>query len=225
MNKFHTNYRYTNRQTKSKYVWLKYQSILSGYILDVGGDEGHLKQYLPSDAKYWAIDLGGHPDSVVNLEKGSPPFPDNTFDCVLCLDVLEHVDNIHDVFDELCRISKKYVIISLPNPWASFAHVMLFGNKTPHQPLKFYGLPPEKPRDRHKWFFSNEEAKQFITYRAAKNYMQVVQMDNHGSDKNRHIGKRLLLNILGSILHQTRNIKLADFFAGTLWAVLEKNSG
>jgi len=33
--KFNTNFLYTNRETKSKYVWLKYQSILKNRVLDV----------------------------------------------------------------------------------------------------------------------------------------------------------------------------------------------
>lgn len=36
---FHTGYHYTDRESKAKYVWLKYQPILKGHILDVGADE------------------------------------------------------------------------------------------------------------------------------------------------------------------------------------------
>ena len=36
-------------------------------------------------------------------------------DCVVCTDVLEHVNNLHEVFEELIRITKRYVIISVPN--------------------------------------------------------------------------------------------------------------
>jgi ubiquinone/menaquinone biosynthesis C-methylase UbiE len=44
------------------------------------------------------------------------PFEDNSFDCVTCLEVIEHLP--HQVYEkalsELTRISKKYVIISVP---------------------------------------------------------------------------------------------------------------
>ena len=40
--KFSTNFLYTNRETKSNYVWLKYQSILKNSVLDVGDVNGLL---------------------------------------------------------------------------------------------------------------------------------------------------------------------------------------
>ncbi|GAG42554.1 unnamed protein product, partial [marine sediment metagenome] len=68
-------------------------------------DECHLKQHLDEGASYWGIGLGEHLDQQVNLEKEKIPFPENSFDCVLCLDVLEHLEHIHQVFDELCRVT------------------------------------------------------------------------------------------------------------------------
>ena len=203
---FHSDYKYTDRSSKAEYVWRKYRSILTGSILDVGADECHLKSHLDEDTSYLGIGLGGTPDRQVDLENGVP-FPDNSFDCVLCLDVLEHLENIHDVFDELCRIAKKYVILSLPNP-----HMVLLNykkaelNYSDEQHIKFYGLPLEKPADRHRWFFSGEEACRFILYRAEKNGMQVIQLDNerieippccwsdglsHVADEDQHCAKNI----------------------------------
>ena len=177
---FHTDYYYTDRETKAKYIWLKYQPILYGSILDVGADRCYLKQYVASNGDYMGIGLGGHPDMQVNLDKEKIPFSDNTFDCVLCLDVLEHLDNIHEVFDELCRVTRRYVIISLPNPWADFYKMLRFEDYRPGQAMKFYGLPLEPPEDRHKWYFSNEEAQKFILYRGAKNNMRVCKWTTMG---------------------------------------------
>jgi SAM-dependent methyltransferase len=132
---FHTKYEYKDRETKAKYVWLKYRPILKGKILDVGADECYLRQYLDNPASYLGIGLGGNPDQKVDLERESIPFPDNSFGCVLCLDVLEHLDNIHKVFDELCRVSRRYVVISLPNPWASFWSILRSGGYQPDQPM------------------------------------------------------------------------------------------
>jgi SAM-dependent methyltransferase len=42
-------------------------------------------------------------------------FPDNHFDLVTCVDVLEHVDDYHRFLDELLRVSRKGVFISTPN--------------------------------------------------------------------------------------------------------------
>jgi SAM-dependent methyltransferase len=222
MSRFYTDYCYTDRRTKAKYVWLKYGSILDGCVLDVGADERYLKQCLPEGTEYMGIGLEGHPDQQVDLEKENIPFPNSSFDCVLCLDVLEHLDNIHDVFDELCRVTRQYVIISLPNPWASFIHVLCFGTNHVDKPMKFYGLPPDKPEDRHKWFFSNQEAMKFVSYRAARNGMEVLQIDNYTPGGNNCWLKRLLRRAAGVVLQRTSGVHVSDLYAGTLWVVLEK---
>lgn len=219
--RFTTQSSYNDRETKAKYVWLKYQSILNGSILDVGADECHLKQYLGNDVKYWGIGKGGHPDQQVDLEKEKIPFSDNSFDCVLCLDVLEHLENIHEVFDELCRVTRQFVIISLPNPWSDFYHMLLFGDYKLGTPMKFYGLPVEHPEDRHKWFYSNEEAEKFTMYRARENRMQVLQMDNMGF-LNEGLGIRGRLNAIARSFLFPRNLNSNNLFASTLWVVLEK---
>lgn len=42
------------------------------------------------------------------------PFPDNTFDVVFCNEVLEHVKEPEKAVRELARISKKFIICSVP---------------------------------------------------------------------------------------------------------------
>lgn len=223
--KFQTNYCYTDRETKARYVWQKYKPLLNGRILDVGADECHLKQYLPKNVEYVGIGLGGHPDRHIDLEKEKIPFEDSSFNCVLCLDVLEHLENIHEAFDELCRVTKRNVIISLPNPWNSLWNSWQNGDEQPGQALKFYGLPLEKPSDRHKWFFSAEEAEIFIQHRAKKNQMRIIQMDYQGVDTEQAWHHKLLTIPrtlkLKSIFRS--NFPLKNIYAGTLWVVLEKN--
>jgi len=219
---FQTDYVYIDRETKAKYVWLKYQPILKGRILDVGADECYLKQYLGEDAEYLGISLGGHPDQQVDLEKEKIPFPNNSFDCVLCLDVLEHLDNIYEVFDELCRVTRRYLIVSLPNPYADFYNMLRFGDYRPGRPMKFYGLPLDKAGDRHKWFFSNEEAEKFILYRAARNETRVLQMDNYGiGGEKGGLLIRLLRSLARKILLRG-DLNLKNLYIGPLWVVLEK---
>ena len=214
--RFQTPYRYTDRKTKARYIWLKYHLILNGHILDVGADKCYLKQYLNITVEYWGIGLGGSPDQQVDLETGNIPFSDNSFDCVLCFDVLEHLENIHKIFDEVCRISKRYVIISLPNPYAAFWNMLLYGYYKPDLAMKFYGLPLEKPEDRHKWFFSQKESEEFIKYRSKKNNMEIVQMDIEDYNK---------ASLLETFCQKVLFKKYTDFgnlHAGSLWAVLEK---
>lgn len=56
---FQTDFVYTDRETKQKWVSEKYKPILKGKILDVGADEGYIQKYLPHDVIYTGIDLGG----------------------------------------------------------------------------------------------------------------------------------------------------------------------
>jgi 2-polyprenyl-3-methyl-5-hydroxy-6-metoxy-1,4-benzoquinol methylase len=43
------------------------------------------------------------------------PFPDKSFDLVVCMEVIEHVLNPRLVLDELARVSRQYVVLSCPN--------------------------------------------------------------------------------------------------------------
>jgi hypothetical protein len=78
---------------------------------------------------------------------------------------LEHLDNIHYAFDELCRVARRYVIIGLPNMYEwRFRVMFLMGKRLSGK----YGLPVEPPQDRHRWLFSLKEARCFVQERALK---------------------------------------------------------
>lgn len=219
--KFNTQITYYDRESKALYVWEKYRDILKGRVLDVGSDKCYLKSYVDENTHYLGIGLGDEVDINVDLEEEKIPFEDDSFDSVLCLDVLEHLENIHEIFDELCRVSKEHVIITLPNPYADFLNYLKYRNYYENQHLKFYGLPLEKPEDRHKWFFSTEEAEMFVRYRANKNNMEVIQIDF----KETKIGtlERVILKL--RLFDSLQWIGNRNLYAGTLWAVLKKARG
>ena len=218
--RFSTEYRYTDRHTKGEYVWRKYTEILHGAsILDVGGDESPLKQHLDETASCWSIGLGGSPDQTCDLEAAALPYDDASYDCVLCLDVLEHLECIHAMFLELCRVARRHVIISLPNPWDSFWSMVRRTDWRPGQPLKFYGLPAERPEDRHRWFFSNREARRFIESNADECGMRVVQMDNEGGSGHLNLLERMAMKVLFR-----GDLDLESLNSGPLWVVLEHPS-
>jgi hypothetical protein len=217
--RFDTDFRYADRQGKARYVWLKYQSILTGRILDVGADQCHLRTHLAAGTEYRGIGLGDGVDQSVDLDKEPIPFADGSFDCVLCLDVLEHLDSIHQAFDSLCRVTRQYVIVSLPNPFQSFVRVLRDGAYKEGQRLKFYGLPADRPIDRHKWFFSHNDAVDFIRERAAMNALRVVQIDCEGFDSSLAAWLRRAWAGAGAA---PCGLDENDLCAGTVWAVLEK---
>ncbi len=137
-------------------------------ILDVGCSENDLKNIFGDIV--FGIDIAGKPDKYVNLEQEKLPFPDRSFDCVICTDVLEHLSNFHEIFEELLRVSNRYVLLSLPNNLDIVTRLRFLFDRR----MRFYGLPVDPPDDRHKWLFSYRQADTFIRTRAQKNNFRIV---------------------------------------------------
>ncbi|MEO8209864.1 MAG: methyltransferase domain-containing protein [bacterium] len=73
-------------------------------------------------------------ESVYNLNRSN-----SEFDVILLLEVLEHLEDVENALSELFRVSKKYVIISVPNEpiWrianmARLKYLKDFGNTPGH---------------------------------------------------------------------------------------------
>jgi len=219
---YSTTFVYTDRPSKAEYLWRKYESILRGAsILDVGADECHLKKFLDPVASYWGVGLGGSPDQQVNLEKEGLPFADGSYDVALCLDVLEHIENPHDILDHLCRVARRHVILSLHNAWSDVWHALRFAPYREGQLMKYYGLPPTHPGDRHKWFFCTEEARRFAEAGARRNGFSLVHMD-HSSEYRPPSGFRGLLHNWAVRLLIRPDFDLNNLYKGTSWIVLER---
>jgi 2-polyprenyl-3-methyl-5-hydroxy-6-metoxy-1,4-benzoquinol methylase len=97
-------------------------------ILDVGCGEGFTLNRLKENGigkrlegiEYLqaAIDLGRKTYPDVLIKKGTIynlPYKTDSFDLVLCTEVLEHLEKPQDALKELVRVSKKYLVISVPN--------------------------------------------------------------------------------------------------------------
>ena len=208
--KYQTRLTYTDRPTKAAWIADKYREILSGHVLDVGCDQKHLAKHLPAGARYLGVDMGPPADVVVNLDRQELPFEARSFDTVLCADVLEHLDRLHDVFDRLCSIARGHVIIALPNPLRNMLLALHEGTKG--VALKYYGLPLEPPPDRHRWFFGYEEAERFLRERGRRNGFAVEQVEPEER------GVPALTNAKGVNVIDSPN---ATF--GTIWCVLKRD--
>lgn len=97
-------------------------------VLDVGCGEGFTlnKLYLNKvgkvlegiDYSKTAVALGKKQYKHLILKQGSAyklPYKANSFDLVLCMEVLEHLDDPKKALQELKRVSKKYIVLSVPN--------------------------------------------------------------------------------------------------------------
>ncbi len=142
-----------------------FPDIWTGRILDVGCRSGNLREVLHQHnepVEYCGLDLYPPADVIADLEKGLP-FKGKEFDVVVALDVLEHTDDIHKAFDEICRVARQFAVITLPNAYELKGRIkFLLGQRISGK----YGLPVEKPADRHRWLFSFDEARNFVRVRA-----------------------------------------------------------
>ena len=96
---FKSSINYEDRKTRIDYFFDKYKSILGGSVLDVGADAQYLKpKIIENGGKYKGMGFGDNIDVFFNLENCPYPQADREFETVICLDVLEHLENIHLVF-------------------------------------------------------------------------------------------------------------------------------
>jgi SAM-dependent methyltransferase len=96
-------------------------------VLDAGCGEGYVylnylvgtfNRVYGADLDYRRLrySIDQHPRlKVINGNIQNIPFAANTFDLVVCLEVLEHVGNPEQALAELHRVTKRYTILSVPN--------------------------------------------------------------------------------------------------------------
>ncbi len=97
-------------------------------MLDAGCGEGFVTRYLAQQnpaLRLTGVDLSReaiayaqeHFGELARFRTGSLyklPFSDNSFDTVLCSEVLEHLDDTRRAVNELKRVARRYVLITVP---------------------------------------------------------------------------------------------------------------
>lgn len=202
---------FPTRTDRTQYMVRRYGAILNGRMLDVGCDKAVLRDLVPN-LEYTGIDIGGTPTLTLNLEQvASLPFPGNAFDCVVCTDVLEHLDNLHAMFDELVRVTRGHLLLSLPNCWVAARAPIRRGMGSP----RFYGLPTDRPTDRHKWFFNITDGLEFVMEHAKRRGLTVENLCVNEKPRSEWLRglRRMMYPSLDRYLNR---------YAHTLWALLAK---
>ena len=128
-------------------------------LLDAGCRTMNLKPLLEGCREYSGTDLIPA-EGVLQCDLDSGlSFENDAFDVVTALDVLEHLDKPHTALQELYRVARKTVLISLPNIYyVTFRTNFLRGRGLSGK----YHFEPEPVVDRHRWVLSYDEALEFI---------------------------------------------------------------
>ncbi|MFA5358409.1 MAG: class I SAM-dependent methyltransferase [Patescibacteria group bacterium] len=107
-------------------------------IIDIGCGEGFTldriqkssinKELVGIDSSLVAVNLGKELFPQLDLRLGNIyqlPFPDKSFDLVVCTEVLEHLENPSQALQEIVRMAKKYIILSVPHePFFSLRNIL-----------------------------------------------------------------------------------------------------
>ena len=107
------------RSELSKYI------TAGKYVCDIGCGEQPLRSVIEDlVGRYFGVDVVNNTKNNVDLIANihTVPLPDNTFDVILCSEVLEHVMDVKNAFCELARLIKPGGHIVLTSPFAYPLH-------------------------------------------------------------------------------------------------------
>ena len=143
---------------RNQFIAMKIGKLNNEIVLDIGCRDKIFKKYLMGSYKYVGIDYNPEDENSdfinYNLEKG---LPENLgkIDIINAADVLEHIDNIHDLFCNCFEIANKKIAIALPNMAYYKFRINFFFRGEMSDKYKFFA---KKKVDRHKWvttYFNN----------------------------------------------------------------------
>lgn len=126
-------------------------------VLEIGGGGGILRSILRClgiRAETADVDPDLLPDHIASVT--ALPFPDNSYDLIACFQVLEHLpfEQFTAAASELARVSRRHVILSLPN--AAILYSIVFrlpkiGFRRIDIPKPFVGLQQHRFNGEHYW--------------------------------------------------------------------------
>jgi 2-polyprenyl-3-methyl-5-hydroxy-6-metoxy-1,4-benzoquinol methylase len=95
-----------------------------------------------------------------NIETDNFPFPDATFDCVLCIEVVEHLAKPENCLKEIARVIKPkgVLILSTPNLVGLSNRLAIISGKDPVS-----GHPFDRPYDRHIRLYALNSVTQLVS--------------------------------------------------------------
>ena len=155
---------------RNQFVARKLGKLNNQIILDIGCRDQVFKKSLHGDFKYIGIDYDPENDDSEfinhNLENGLPEQL-GKIDIINAMDVLEHVENIHDIFSDCFKKSEQKIAIALPNmAYYKFRLTFLFSGEISGK----YIFHSKKIIDRHRWFTTYYNNINFVKTNTPKNW-------------------------------------------------------
>ena len=117
----------------NKWTLKKFEKYLHGDILEVGCGIGNFTKELNKYGKVWAIDISeayikqtsalvGRRIGIGDIEKGKYFFKGKQFDCIVCLNVLEHIKDDKKALKNIFNLLKDKGILILLVPIFDFLY-------------------------------------------------------------------------------------------------------
>jgi hypothetical protein len=210
---------YQDRDGRNRWA-AGYLSALPGStVLNLGGGgKRHLEKHLGSAWRVHEIDLAGDCDTRLNLDGLERlPFADAAFDICCALELLEHLEHLHLITEEMFRVTRSTLLISLPNSAVEIAPI-LANRRLYNDPLengvysKFYGLPIRPPTDRHRWWLTFEDIiRYWLWFEQAHPCTVTFFIPDDAFSRKRRLFRRLC----GERLYLT-------LFCSSVWACIQK---
>ena len=161
------NERYGNRRYENLPRFISYYNQIDlvrtldpKEILEVGIGSGFLSNYLRS--RDYAVTTADYdktlgPDMVCDITR--IPVKDNSFDLVMAFEILEHMPYEESLkgIKEMERVSKRYVVLSVPRSCSYFGLSFMFGLPIFHKfvslglRIPFFWIGPEYGSKEHFW--------------------------------------------------------------------------
>jgi|SaaInlStandDraft_5_1057022.scaffolds.fasta_scaffold04120_5 hypothetical protein len=172
------------------------ESVKYKSILDVGCRRCDLKNVLTEGKEYYGCDLFQHEGLVEYVGDVMSIEFNRKFDSVIALDIVEHVDNCHELMDKLFSLSNKYIIISLPNIYDiqhkyHFIRYNTLGGK--------YIFNTANSLDRHRWVMNYDEIYNFYTFYADKHNCKLTFKDIKLGSNSSNIFSKIITKILNTL--------------------------
>jgi methionine biosynthesis protein MetW len=122
-----------------------------------------------------------------DLENGSFPFADGSFDCVLFIEVLEHLAKPENCLKEISRVLKSngILILSTPNLTSLQNRISIFSGKDP-----LNGNPIVRPYDRHIRLYALNSATQLLS--TWFKITRIGYMNPHARKTSKGVGRDFL---------------------------------